>query len=345
LSNSEGQPETEHYVPKFILRNFLSNPKKEQVSVFQKSTGRGFSTSISNIMAENRFHEFLIDDEWIASFEPFIGQIEDAVLPTYTQILQDRRLDGSHEQRANLACLVAFQFMRTRQLRDHFASMDVQLDATLRRRGHSLSDVKGYEELTPDRLKLQHIRFIGRQLGSITKVIAEKDFVLIGAPHGRSFYLGDHPVTLHNSSDAPPFRGNIGLGVKGIEIYMPLAADLMLAAWCPSLMRGFAEARAGQDRKTQAAALQAVMDGKISAAQMKAFIEEITSVARPLDDLLDAWRAGLPSRPTSENMDFHNSLQVSQAREFVICQKSDFTLAREMMADGTGRSGIQFRVG
>jgi hypothetical protein len=58
--------QNQHYVPKFILRNFLGNEKPEQVHVFRKSTGKGFTTSIHNIMAERHFHELRLDDQYIA---------------------------------------------------------------------------------------------------------------------------------------------------------------------------------------------------------------------------------------------------------------------------------------
>lgn len=38
--------QNQHYVPKFILRNFLSNEAKEQVTVFDKETGRCFPSNI-----------------------------------------------------------------------------------------------------------------------------------------------------------------------------------------------------------------------------------------------------------------------------------------------------------
>lgn len=115
--------QNQHYVPKFILRNFLNNESKERVSVFRKSNGKGFVTSIRNIMAERRFHEFAIGENYLASFEDGICQIEAKLLPTYRKVLDARRLDRSIEERANLAMFMAFQMVRTRQQRDQFLRM------------------------------------------------------------------------------------------------------------------------------------------------------------------------------------------------------------------------------
>ena len=107
--------ENQHYVPKFILRQFLSNKKREQVSVFDKHTEKTFVTSIKNMMAERRFNDFTFDDEWIASFEPIACAAEDQVLPSYRKVLKDRLLDNSPEQKADLAMMLAFQLLRSKR--------------------------------------------------------------------------------------------------------------------------------------------------------------------------------------------------------------------------------------
>ncbi len=45
--------QNQHYVPDFILRHFLSNEKKEQVTVFQKPTGKHICwTSATNRLVQ-----------------------------------------------------------------------------------------------------------------------------------------------------------------------------------------------------------------------------------------------------------------------------------------------------
>ena len=47
---TQGQAaQNQHYVPKFILRHFLSDPAKERVSVFRKSTQRGLVTPMNGV--------------------------------------------------------------------------------------------------------------------------------------------------------------------------------------------------------------------------------------------------------------------------------------------------------
>jgi uncharacterized protein (TIGR02391 family) len=84
--------QNQHYVPKFILRQFLCDAEKEQVTVYDKHDDKIFTTAIKNIMAERRFHDFAIE-EWTTSFEPVATKIEQTVLPVYTTILETRRLE------------------------------------------------------------------------------------------------------------------------------------------------------------------------------------------------------------------------------------------------------------
>lgn len=77
--------QNQHYVPKHILRQFLSDPGSEQVTVYDKHEERTFTTSIKNVMAERRFNDFAFDDEWIISFEPLACGAERQALQPITR--------------------------------------------------------------------------------------------------------------------------------------------------------------------------------------------------------------------------------------------------------------------
>ena len=118
--------QNQHYVPKFILRQFLAPGGKEQVHVFDKKTNKSFRTSISNIMAERRFNDFVFDAVEF-TFEPKAGAIEEALLPTYRRVIETRRLDETAEERAALSFFVAFQFERTRNRRQMFVDVEAAI--------------------------------------------------------------------------------------------------------------------------------------------------------------------------------------------------------------------------
>ena len=345
FKNTRQAAQNQHYVPKFVLRNFLSNQEKEQVSVFAKSNGKGFTTSIKNIMSERRFHDFNINEEYLASFEESICRLEDQVFPTYQKILEARQLDFSEEERSNLALLIAFQFLRTRAQRDQILRMEKQLADKVEIMGGKMEQIEGYEPLTEDRLKRQHLGFVQGSVLKFTEIILQKDFLLMSAPKGRSFYLADNPVCLHNSRPKQGFMGNIGLGVLGIEIYLPLSADLMLCAWCPSILHDIRERGAESKRLLSGLVLSPTLSESLRGADGKADLEVAMKLGQAVKDRVQRFEDGTPLLLDSENMTFNNSLQLSYAREHIICKQGDFALAKRFMKDFPDHKGNPITVG
>jgi hypothetical protein len=336
--------QNQHYVPKFILRNFLSNPKKEQVQVFSKSSCKGFTTSIKNIMAERRFHEFRIDENYLASFEDSVCRVEEMLLPAYRSVIENRRFDGSPEQKSHLALLIAFQLLRTRSQREQFVDIERKLARHLEERGGSIDDVEGYQPLTDDALRRLHMSFMRDAVDDFAQIIGAKDFLLLEAPKGRHFYLSDSPVTIHNSQPSDGFFGNMGLACEGIEIYMPLSSNLQLSAWCPSLLGNMRERNAQSKRQLATAILSPTM---VSAANPTLLVEQLAQLRAyraTIEDTLNSAAKGIPIPVSSDNMDFQNSLQVGQAREHLICQKADFELAKRFMAKYPASKGRKISV-
>lgn len=337
--------QNQHYVPKFILRNFLSNAPKEQVSVFSKSTGRGFTVSIGNIMAERRFHDFRIDDDYMASFEAGISSIEDMILPTYRAVVERGTLDRSPEEKATLIAFIAFQFTRTRAQRDLFVSMEAQLKAKIEAMGAKMEDFEGYEPMTEDKSTIHHLKLIEESTGAFIESLVDKDLLLIRAPEGRSFYLSDNPVAMYNSEPRSGIFGNLGFAVRGIQIYMPLSAELMLCAWCPSIMGQLKERHRQHKNELAGAMLSPRMMQVSEPEKMAAFIAQLRPLTKTIEDRIENFEKGTPTLLTADNMDFQNSLQVSNAREHVICRKGDFALAKRFMEDNPHHRGFQMTLG
>jgi len=316
-------PKTEHYVPQFILRQFLADRSKEQVSVYDKHRDRGFVTSIKNVMAENRFHDFVFDKDWIVSFEPVASKIEEWCLPTYRRVIETRCLNGSPQEKADLAFLMAFQMLRTKAARVSFAEIGATMKDKIDAMGHRMEDIPGWEPQTEETVKRATLMAIRDALPSYSEIIALKEFRLAEAAPGRSFYLGDNPVCMHNPRTFGPY-GNLGIAVPGIEIYLPLSSNLMLCAWCPSLM----ELARNSYADLKGLLLGHVMAGKISADTMKSEIESMQESWKSTTAAIEAATSGMPMSSGIENMDFYNSLQTANAYRYVVCQQSDFDLAR-----------------
>ena len=111
--------------------------------------------------------------------------------------------------------------LRTRAQRDHFSQLEKLLGDKLAESGGKLEDLEGYEPLTDERLKVQHINLIRNSLPQMGEILAGKFMCLMQASEGRSFYLGDNPVSLHNGQPAHPFYGNLGLAVEASRFTCP----------------------------------------------------------------------------------------------------------------------------
>src|SRR5471030_2070380 len=97
-------------------------------------------------MVERDFHAFAFED-FIVSFENIASHIEKVCLPAYEKVITERRLDGSPEQKAALAFLIAFQFLRTKAHRNMQLELEDQLRVKLESEGSRLEDLQNYTPL------------------------------------------------------------------------------------------------------------------------------------------------------------------------------------------------------
>jgi Protein of unknown function (DUF4238) len=333
----------QHYVPKLLLRGFFSRDEKRaeqrQVHVFDFENERSFPASIDKIMGETRFNDFWIDDETLASIEPWTNRIETHVAPLVERIRAEKTLDRTSVEFGDLSLLVAFQFVRTKRMRLLPERFDAQMRMHVGSMGFDTSRIHGLFNLDAEGLKREHIRHQVKSTDKYAQIIAEKEFFLMTAPAGHSFYIGDHPVVLHNDEPKTLHTGHLGIGAAYIQIYLPLSSDVLLCAYdkavLGNMMKVASEAR---DKEVAGYALAKLMAGEISAAQMK----EAVDAARDLDPIvamIKAIRGGKPIAVGPEQVQYYNSLQAFNAHRFVIDPGDNFAVAREMI--GERKSSVQ----
>ncbi|WP_339614455.1 DUF4238 domain-containing protein [uncultured Parvibaculum sp.] len=318
--------QNQHYIPKFILRQFLENENKERVAVYDKHTEKVFITSIRNIMAERRFHDFAIDD-WETSFEPIATKIENEILPVYQKILKTRHLENSKEERDAISVFIAFQFLRTRARRDAQEALDKAIKGKIEQMGGDPENVQGWKAASDEEIKIEHLLSMARDLDRYAQVVRAKDFLLIEAKPNQSFYLGDAAVGLANQNDFGPY-GNIGLAVVGIEIYVPLSSNLILAAWCPSIVEQLKEHRDKAKKQAEKETFEAMFRGRISTEQMKEILDFSKSTLEFTNQTISHIANGMPLPCTDENLEYYNSIQCIYAHRYIICKNKDFAIAK-----------------
>jgi len=220
-----------HYVPQSLLRNFSINNERRQVFVFDKLSGRVFPSSIGDAGSERDFNRANLDGVDL-NFEPVFQRFDDLLATLVTRIVQSLSLsDLSAEQSNGLAILAACQLVRTKLFRTSPVEVSRQLSEWVRDLGLPAS-----APLTDNDTRRIALEQLVR-LEELAELIAQKDVALLVSRES-NLWISDNPVVLHNTF---PY-GRRALMAPGIEIYYPLANNICLGFFCPSIREMLSEA-------------------------------------------------------------------------------------------------------
>jgi hypothetical protein len=310
----------QHYVPQFLLRQF-GHGKKDRVHVFDKQTSRSFATNAKNVASESAFYNFRVGQHK-ATLEPGLANLESQTKPLIQRMLdQDSASVFSAKEKALLCAFLAVQFTRTRAFREQWRSLPEMLGERLRAMSTSPEQLASVEEYIrlPDenQTKVEMARIMMKAPSDFGPHFANKRWLLIATTRDRPFLICDNPLALQNSIDMKPY-GNLGLAVRGIEIYLPLSPTRALAMWCPSI-----EAT--------------IREGAETIAELRKTAPHIIEISIPdpkaIENLASALVSGAPLLYTADNVLNFNSLQVSHAERYVFSSNQDFSLAQRMIAE------------
>lgn len=339
----KGQPKARghHHVP-LMLQGAWAKPAKGKlphVDVFDKHESRSFRTSGENIMLERDYNSF-DDGEMTLSLEGGFGKIEDQASKVIQRLRIERSLaDLAAADRAALCVFAALQRLRGLGIRAQMHDVDAQIRARLREGGDdpdTIPQLAGGQD--PEQIKLTALMLIRNNLDVFAKSLALKVMFLFQPPRGRTFLLGDSPVVMSNSTDHGPY-GNIGFEVEGIELYLPVAPDLAIGFWCPTLVTVMETALNQCEtslRNTAAAAMFGIGPELLKLREMRA---DLASRKERIRQELAHIGAGTPVQWDPSNLDYVNSLQVAQAERHILSHDGDFALVRRMIADNPAFRG------
>ena len=298
-----------HYVPRFLLRNFCSG-EKPLLWAYDKHTGKSFQTNVQNIAGERNFYQTRIGDE-IVSFEEELGKLESEAAVLIDRVISDRNIGWlSDENRALLATFVVVQMNRGPHARKRFISMDKGLRRVFGKRFGLATE--GYPLMTTEDAKQAALTTLAES-DQYAEHILNKTWLLFETSAEIPFYISDNPVALQNEDKSRgPMRGNLGLAVRGIQIYLPISSTLTLAFFC---------------RSHEIMIREGVNRIRTSIVTDSSFPQDFG----PLLDWMRAFRHGTPLGSKPDNVMNHNSLQVMQAERFVFCSRRDFALVEDMI--------------
>jgi hypothetical protein len=305
----------QHYVPQFILRNF-GNGKKDQLWVFDKATGRTFTTNAKNIASESRFYDFESSGRHI-TLEPYLCKVEDDAKPILKRIIDTDSLAAlDNTDKATIARFLSIQLTRTRTFREQWREFPRMLREALATRGDQVAEgspaANLIRDISEDDVKAETGRFMLEAPRTMAHHFLSKDWVLAATTRNRPFLTSDNPLALQNMADRPGY-GTLGLNVPGIEVYLPISPVRALAIWCRSLTGTIFQVAA----ERRHVARIGFGDDDLE--------ERVVALAR-------AMSTGHPLTYSRRNVENFNSLQVAQSERYVFSSTNDFSLAKKMLA-------------
>lgn len=306
-------PKIQHYVPKFLLRNFVK-AGTQQVWVCDKQNDNIFSTNIKNIAAEKGFYNFGKSED-VQSLEQDLATLETKISELLKKIISEKSIKWlSSEDRGWISVFVVIQQQRTLHQRESLLHFDGVLRAKLKDMGIAPEEVENYNPLDEDSVRQLSMGLL-LAMGKQFPLISEKKWVLLRTKRTNPFYISDNPISLQNTKGLPG-RGSIGLAVKGIEIYLPLSSTLTLAMYCPSIVE---EMQDGFEKCE-----------RLSVDMPKSEEEFYSKLAR-LEKFKDGFVEGVPVDCSDEMILNLNYLQVRYAERQVYCEKNSFQLVQDML--------------
>jgi len=309
-----GRPKKHHYVPQFLLRNF-ARMGGTRLYVFDKQTDRVFLASVADVAAENRLYEFSLGD-LTATIEPSLADFESKAAGVLREVLSNDSLaDLTVYQRVVLSGLVAQLLLRSPQQRAAMRHMNAELRQRVAAMGTDPDLLPQLRVLDNNEEKLFTASVLPDLMKQFIPFISEKAWILHSVSEDETLYISDNPVAMHNEMKFD-LRGNVGLAVEGVEVYLPISCRRCLGMYCPSV-RSELEAAYEECQRLSAAGRQPLPPSPP---------EEVVR-------FFGAFRTGKCSPLPRMSIEFVNSLQVWNAERYVYSGVDDFALARQMIAN------------
>ncbi len=297
----------QHYVSQFLLRGFHTG-NEAQIWAFDKTTSRGFTTAIDKVASEHGFYNI----GGSAKVDDVIRKFEEATAPIINEIRERKSLAGIDEyKRIWLSGFTALQYVRTKAFSERSQDMMGQITHVVTQMSGGKLSKKIRKQLGLDAAGSEHEKTLSTILGIVRPAVDElrkKHMVLFRSDGSSLFWIGDSPVAMQNTvNPGSRLRSTLGLGVPGIEVYLPISKDLVLAHMCPTIAVAYS--------------------GLEEDARRMGFTH---AYAGPY---LRALEHGTAIFVEKDHIRFQNSLQLGYAERFVFSSVDNVEDARDILAE------------
>ncbi len=171
-------------------------------------------------------------------------------------------------------------------------------------------------------------------------MIMAKDMLLFETGKDSPFIVGDSPVVLHNDNNLG-FYGNLGFGVPGIQIYMPISSTMTVGFLCNSIVQSRKKLYENAAKNVQLNVNQTktlLVMRRLNSAQREFLENYLASYEKNLQ-LLKHDRLITESMEQKrvisvdpERLKFFNQRQAIFAEKFIYSGSNDFSVVSELIA-------------
>lgn len=314
---SQNKPK-HHYVPQFILRNFITKPyKKDQVWCFDKQTEKDFKNNVDSVAAEFDFYDYDTEKGKV-TVEPTLADLETEWSVTVEKIVANGKLEGlTIEDIKNLCLYTSFAMLRTRNKLNDYIDTTKTFQKKIKKlfKGQDVmfeEDIK--KEPTEEDAKEYMLHSLLQSSKKMAILLSEKDLVLYKTDNNKPFMIADNPISMHNRNSKDQLWGHVGLAVKGVEIMCPLSKNYTLSFLCPSILE-----------ETKIMLYKLAMQLKLGfpdlphAPKMRLFYNSLNT--------------GLPYECDSEQVNYINFNQIQNSERWIYCCNNDFSFIKKTLVE------------
>jgi hypothetical protein len=227
----KGETKRQHYVPRFVLRNFSEDEK--HVGVLVLSDGKIVSRGPLKTQA---YEDYFYGDDQILERAFADGETDVAARLSG---LSDEDLNGlNSDDILQVSLFVHYQLFRTKAAVEQGDDMATAMSQRLL---HKATSEKG-TSLKDEEIRNVRVAYEDGPSSSILTatrilpVVQDLEFRFLRTRHTLKFIIGDHPVVLYNQfaehHATLQSRGRAtGLAAKGLQVLMPLSPTVCVMAF------------------------------------------------------------------------------------------------------------------
>ena len=307
-----------HYVPAWLLRNFVAGDGKiSRLDLRSKTISRD---PVGQVGGDHEVYEFVVSQTQPKTVESYLQVIEsDAARPIKKLLKTGKTNYLSDIDRQKIAKFISVQSFRTKAFFIGLADQTLNREALFN------------ELLRSSKLAEQEILC--------------RHWYLLEIEVDDEFYIGDHPVALQHA-EVQGYQGQLGWDLPWTDAYLPL--DPKRSLWIPpanvtsEIVSGFRKAQKLL-AEVRLAAVQSVYHPFASPWH----IELLQRIDRDSSPINKAFETGCPLPANHENIINANSLQILFSESQVFSRASDFEFATLVLSNtpeygGITRTSIEF---